>query len=80
MGSSGSADPPRLIRNEFKFLNQEAHEGKPVHFLLLTFFVVFVSIVFQDLRAYAFSTCEKSSSTGVDRPKIVTDTRSLLFS
>ena len=29
---------------------------------------------------YAFSTCEKSSSTGVDRPKIVTDTRSLLFS
>ena len=50
------------------------------HFLLLTFFVVFVSFVFQDLRAYAFSTCEKSSSTGVDRPKIVTDTRSLLFS
>ncbi len=29
---------------------------------------------------YAFSTCAKSSSTGVERPKIVTDTRSLLFS
>src|SRR5450432_2809620 len=28
----------------------------------------------------AFSTCEKSNSTGVDRPKMVTDTRNLLFS
>src|SRR5262249_58420750 len=28
----------------------------------------------------AFSTCEKSNSTGVERPKIVTETRSLLFS
>ena len=34
----------------------------------------------RDVNRYAFSTCEKSSSTGVDRPKIVTDTRSLLFS
>ncbi len=33
-----------------------------------------------DGSLYAFSTCEKSSSTGVERPKIVTDTRSLLFS
>ena len=32
------------------------------------------------LDAYAFSTCLKSSSTGVERPKIVTDTRSLLLS
>ena len=28
----------------------------------------------------AFSTCPKSSSTGVERPKIVTDTRSLFLS
>ena len=32
------------------------------------------------LDCQAFSTCAKSSSTGVERPKIVTDTRSLLFS
>ena len=29
---------------------------------------------------HAFSTCPKSSSTGVDRPKIVTDTLILLLS
>ena len=29
---------------------------------------------------YAFSTCPNSSSTGVERPKIVTATRSRLFS
>ncbi len=33
-----------------------------------------------DDQPHAFSTWEKSSSTGVDRPKIVTDTLSLLFS
>ena len=32
------------------------------------------------LLAYAFSTWLKSNSTGVERPKIVTDTRNLLFS
>jgi hypothetical protein len=29
---------------------------------------------------YAFSTWPNSSSTGVERPKIITETRSLLFS
>ena len=30
--------------------------------------------------SYAFSTCPKSNSTGVERPKIVTDTLILLLS
>ena len=35
----------------------------------------------QDARPYlTSSTCSKSSSTGVARPKIITDTRTLFFS